>query len=87
MYFTIYSCHTGISWTGTTCDCQSGWTRFQIGCFQRFDTAKTFADAQADCASKNARLAMATEQTYDFVKNLRATGQNYWVCIKMNALV
>ena len=74
-------CQAGITWSGSTCDCPSGWSKYESGCYQKSDTLRTFDNAQLDCISKNGRLAsVATEEEYSFVKNLRGTNNlNHWV--------
>lgn len=77
-----YSCQAGITWNGTTCDCQSGWIKFDNSCYLKVDTALTFDSAQIDCVNKNARLTSVTsEGEYNFIMNL-ISGQFYyvWIC-------
>ena len=53
-----------------------------MSCYQKFETALSNADSQANCASKNGQLAVInTEAEYNFVYNLRNSGQDIWVSV------
>jgi hypothetical protein len=80
------SCQPGATWSGTTCTCPSDWQKNGNSCYLRVDTAKSFADAQADCVSRSAILAnLDTQDKYSFVKNYRNSGQRIWV--NLNSII
>ncbi|XP_078587503.1 snaclec 27-like [Branchiostoma floridae x Branchiostoma japonicum] len=64
-------------------DCPPGYTGHGPYCYKAFTTAKTFADAQATCAtdSKGGKLVIIRDTaTQQFVESLRPDpAQPYWI--------
>ncbi|GFO14235.1 Brevican core protein, partial [Plakobranchus ocellatus] len=64
--------------------CPAGWSFYQpeLACYRWSETKKTFADAEADCATYNGTLATAKNaEEKDFVESLRGTD---WIWIGLN---
>eukprot|EP00092_Neocalanus_flemingeri_P050275 GFUD01058063.1.p1 GENE.GFUD01058063.1~~GFUD01058063.1.p1 ORF type:complete len:185 (-),score=26.67 GFUD01058063.1:979-1533(-) len=66
--------------------CPAGWKKYQLNCYQLFQTNRTFANAQTDCQTNKASLAAVPDSgVNDFLQSLIVDQSNsYGVILGAN---